>query len=71
MSLRTRLGRALALLVPFVAVAVSAAESSVVVTATRLSEEIDDSLAPVTAVSYTNLTLQTTLRLVSLVGRRL
>jgi vitamin B12 transporter len=37
-------------LVPFGAVGVSAAESSVVITATRLSEELDQSLASVTVI---------------------
>jgi len=50
MSMRTRWGRAITLLVPFGAVGVSAAESSVVITATRLSEELDQSLASVTVI---------------------
>lgn len=54
MSKRTRWGRAIGLFVPIGAVvgtvAVLAAESSVVVTASRLSEELDESLASVTVI---------------------
>jgi outer membrane cobalamin receptor len=50
MSMITRWGRAIALLVPFGTVCAWAAESSVVITATRLNEEFDESLASVTVI---------------------